>query len=86
MMSPIWQKEKILFHPELSFPTYLKTAFLSLLLTPSPSYCAAVPSPKQSLLGTSSREEAFYNIHVCGKCAALMPCSFKNPVSALETI
>ncbi len=22
--------------------------------------------------------------HVCGKCAALMPCSFKNPVSALE--
>jgi epoxyqueuosine reductase QueG len=23
--------------------------------------------------------------HVCGKCAALMPCSFKNPVSALET-
>jgi epoxyqueuosine reductase QueG len=21
--------------------------------------------------------------HVCGKCAALMPCSFKNPVSAL---
>jgi epoxyqueuosine reductase QueG len=24
--------------------------------------------------------------HVCGKCAALMPCSFKNPVSALEAI
>ena len=23
--------------------------------------------------------------HVCGKCAALMPCSFKNPVSGLET-
>ena len=23
--------------------------------------------------------------HVCGKCAALMPCSFKNPVSALES-
>ena len=23
--------------------------------------------------------------HVCGKCAALMPCSFKNPVSVLET-
>ncbi len=23
--------------------------------------------------------------HVCGKCAALMPCSFKNPVAALET-
>ena len=23
--------------------------------------------------------------HVCGKCAALMPCSFKNPVSTLET-
>ncbi len=23
--------------------------------------------------------------HVCGKCAALMPCSFKNPVSALKT-
>jgi epoxyqueuosine reductase QueG len=23
--------------------------------------------------------------HVCGKCAALMPCSFKDPVSALET-
>ncbi len=22
--------------------------------------------------------------HVCGKCAALMPCSFKNPVAALE--
>ncbi len=22
--------------------------------------------------------------HVCGKCAALMPCSFKNPVVALE--
>jgi epoxyqueuosine reductase QueG len=22
--------------------------------------------------------------HVCGKCAALMPCSFKNPVSTLE--
>jgi len=21
--------------------------------------------------------------HVCGKCAALMPCSFKNPVSSL---
>ena len=21
--------------------------------------------------------------HVCGKCVALMPCSFKNPVSAL---
>jgi epoxyqueuosine reductase QueG len=23
--------------------------------------------------------------HVCGKCAALMPCSFKNPVYTLET-
>jgi epoxyqueuosine reductase QueG len=23
--------------------------------------------------------------HVCGKCAALMPCSFKNPVAVLET-
>jgi epoxyqueuosine reductase QueG len=23
--------------------------------------------------------------HVCGKCAALMPCGFENPVSALET-
>ena len=23
--------------------------------------------------------------HVCGKCASLMPCSFKNPVSVLET-
>jgi epoxyqueuosine reductase QueG len=23
--------------------------------------------------------------HVCGKCAALMPCSFKNPVFTLET-
>jgi epoxyqueuosine reductase len=23
--------------------------------------------------------------HVCGKCAALMPCSFKNPVYALES-
>ena len=23
--------------------------------------------------------------HVCGKCAALIPCSFKDPVSALET-
>jgi len=23
--------------------------------------------------------------HVCGKCAALMPCSFKNPVSVLES-
>jgi len=23
--------------------------------------------------------------HVCGKCAALMPCSFKNPVAALES-
>ena len=23
--------------------------------------------------------------HVCGKCAALMPCSFKNPVAALKT-
>jgi epoxyqueuosine reductase QueG len=22
--------------------------------------------------------------HVCGKCAALMPCSFKNPVAALD--
>ena len=22
--------------------------------------------------------------HVCGKCAALMPCSFKNPVASLE--
>ena len=22
--------------------------------------------------------------HVCGKCAALMPCSFKNPVAAME--
>jgi epoxyqueuosine reductase QueG len=21
--------------------------------------------------------------HVCGKCAALMPCSFKNPVAAM---
>lgn len=21
--------------------------------------------------------------HVCGKCAALMPCSFKNPLSSL---
>jgi len=24
--------------------------------------------------------------HVCGKCAALMPCSFNNPVSALKSI
>jgi epoxyqueuosine reductase len=23
--------------------------------------------------------------HVCGKCAALMPCSFKNPVATLES-
>jgi hypothetical protein len=23
--------------------------------------------------------------HVCGKCAALIPCSFKNPVAVLET-
>ena len=23
--------------------------------------------------------------HVCGKCAALMPCSFKNPVAALKS-
>ena len=23
--------------------------------------------------------------HVCGKCVALMPCSFKNPVAALES-
>jgi len=25
-----------------------------------------------------------YSTHVCGKCAALMPCSFKNPVAAMQ--
>ena len=23
--------------------------------------------------------------HVCGKCAAIMPCSFKNPVAEIDT-
>ena len=28
MTPPTWQKENVLFHPELSFPTYLKVAAL----------------------------------------------------------
>jgi epoxyqueuosine reductase QueG len=34
--------------------------------------------------------EGFFDLpestHVCGKCAALMPCSFKNPVAAKKSL
>jgi ferredoxin len=34
--------------------------------------------------------EAFFDLpestHVCGKCAALMPCSFKNPVALKNSL
>ena len=42
-------------------------------------------------LNENRRELAYFSdlpedTDVCGKCATLMPCSFKNPVSALEKI